>query len=177
MNMTSIQNFDINALTPIFNHILKNVRYEDRADVKSESIVRILNAIHTGKINKNLFTFAHTVVQRTVFDYYRKNNRMIVKHSTLVNFCDGAHEENNTSVDSFSYKTEEVGYDLSDVKNDYFNNKVRFTPQERKIIEYMLFTEEGMDMKPTEISNLLDLNKSHASRAMNKLKKICQEYA
>jgi RNA polymerase sigma factor (sigma-70 family) len=172
---TSVSNFDLNALTPIFNFVLKGVRQEDREDVKSESIVRILTAVDKGNIKKDLFTFAHTVVQRTVFDYYRKNNRMITKSSTLVNFCDGADEEQGSTVDYFSQRDIEHGYGLSDVKNDYLNNKSVFTPQESRIIDYMLFTEEGMDMKPTEISNMMGLNKSHASRAMNKLKKVCQD--
>jgi RNA polymerase sigma factor (sigma-70 family) len=171
---TTVANFDINSLKPIFSFVLKGVRQEDREEVKAEAVLRILTAIDKGQVKKDIFTFSHTVVQRAVYDYYRKNNRMITKNSTLVNYCDGADEEQGSTVDFFSYATEEVGYGLSDVKTDYLNNLSEFTPQQRKIIDFMLFTEEGMDMKPTEISNLLGLDKSHASRAMNKLKKVCQ---
>lgn len=171
---TTISNFDIKSLTPIFKFILKGVRSEDREEVQSEAVLRILTAIDKGQVKKDIFTFSHTVVQRAVFDYYRKNNRMINKNSTSVNFCDGADEEYGSTIDYFSYATEEIGYGLSDVKTDYLNNLCMFTPQQRRIIDFMLFTEEGIDMKPTEISNLLGLNKSHASRAMKTLKKLCQ---
>ncbi|WP_151736420.1 sigma factor ['Paenibacillus yunnanensis' Narsing Rao et al. 2020] len=174
MDKTTVQDFDINSLNPIFNFVLKGVRREDREDVKSESIVRILNAIENDKIKKDVFTFAHTVVQRTVYDYYRKNKRMITRASTLVNFCDGTDEERGSTNEYFSFKTEEYGYRISDIRNDYRINRSSFTAQESKIIEFMLFTEEGIDMKPTEISNHLGINKSHASRAMTKFKKLCQ---
>ncbi|OBZ11874.1 RNA polymerase subunit sigma-24 [Bacillus sp. FJAT-27264] len=171
---TTVQNFNIESMTPIFNFVLKGVRHEDREEVRSEAVLRVLTAINGGKIKKDVFTFAHTVVQRTVYDHYRRNNRLITKNSTSVNFCDGADEEHGSTIDYFSYATVDVGFGLSDVKNDYLNNISEFTTQERKIMDFMLFTEEGMDMKPTEISNMLGINKSHASRAMNKLKKVCQ---
>lgn len=173
-NQTTVANFDIETLTPIFNFVLKGVKHEDREEVKSEAVLRILTAIDKRQVKKDVFTFSHTVVQRAVYDYYRKNNRMITKNSTLVNYCDGADEEQGSTIDFFSYATEEVGYGLSDVKTDYLNNHSEFTPQQRRIIDFMLFTEGGIDMKPTEISNLLGLDKSHASRAMSKLKKLCQ---
>lgn len=171
---TTVQNFDIDTLKPIFNFVLKGVRYEDREEVKAEAVLRILTAIDKGQVKKDVFTFSHTVVQRTVYDYYRKNNRMITKNSTLVNYCDGADEEMGSTIDYFSQAVEEIGYGLADVKNDYLNNISEFTPQQRRIIDFMLFTEEGMDMKPTEISNLLGIDKTHASRAMTKLKKVCR---
>jgi len=170
----TVQTFDPNRLKPIFDFFLPRVKEEDREDVKSDSILRILTAVEKRKIKSDIFTFAHTIVQRTVFDYYRQKNRKIAQASILVNFCDGADDEMGSTIDYFSYQVKEAGYDLSDVRNDYYCHISEFTPQERKIIDYMLFMEEGMGMKPTEISNRLGVNKSHASRAMNKLKKICQ---
>lgn len=166
------QNLDLNRIQPIFDHLLKGVERENRMEVMNESIIRLLEAQQREEV-RDIFTYAHTVIRRTVFDYFRKNKRMIVQATILVNFCDGADEEEGTTVDNFRYETNEAGYGLADVRNDYFNNKSVFTPQESRIIDYMLFTDEGMDMKPTEISNTLGINKSHASRAMNKLKKVC----
>lgn len=173
-NVTTVANFDINILNPIFDFVLTGVKEADREDVKQDSIVRILTAISKGKVQKDIFNFSYTVIQRTVYDYYRKKKRKITTNSILVNFCDGADEEEGSTVDYFTYETDEKGYDIADVRNDYFNNIDEFTKQEQKIIDFMLFTEEGMGMKPTEISNFLRLNKSHASRAMNKLRKVCQ---
>ncbi|MWV43072.1 sigma-70 family RNA polymerase sigma factor [Paenibacillus sp. HJL G12] len=173
-SIPTVQTFDPNRLNPIFDFFLPKVKEEDREDVKSDSILRILTAVEKRTIKSDIFTFAHTIVQRTVFDYYRQKNRKITKASISVNFCDGADEESGSTIDYFSYEVEEVGYHLSDVRYDYLIHITDFTPQERKIIDYMLFVEEGMDMKPTEISNQLGLNKSHASRAMKKLKKVCR---
>ncbi|XOS93650.1 hypothetical protein ACLMAB_09485 [Brevibacillus laterosporus] len=91
----------------------------------------------------------------------------------MVHFCDGADDEKGSTTDYFYGVDYEVGYGLADVRNDYLFHKHLFTNQEQKIISYMLFTEDGIDMKPTQISNQLGLNKSHASRAMNKLKHVC----
>jgi len=174
MTTSKVANFNIESLTPIFNFILRGVRQDERDEVKSEAVLRILTAIDKGHVKKDMFAFSHTVVRRTVYDYYRRNNRMISKNSTSVNFCDGADEEKGSTIDYFSYATEEVGYSLSDVRNDYINNINEFTPQQRRILVHMLFTEDGMDMKPAEIANYLGLDKSHASRAMSKLRKVCQ---
>lgn len=173
-NVATVANFDINILNPIFDYVLAGVREADREDVKQDSIVRILTALSGDKVQKDIFNFSYTVIQRTVFDYYRKKKRKITTNSTLVNFCDGADEEEGSTVDYFTYETDEKGYGIADVRNDYLNNIDKFTKQEQKIINFMLFTEEGMDMSLSEISNQLGLNKSHATRAMQKLKKVCQ---
>lgn len=164
---------DIGILNPIFDFVLSGVHIADREDVKHDSIVRILTAMNKGAIKKDLFTFSYTVIRRTVMDYYRKKRRMIIQKSTMVHFCDGADDEKGSTVDHFYGVDYEVGYGLADVRNDYLFHKHLFTNQEQKIISYMLFTEDGIDMKPTQISNQLGLNKSHASRAMNKLKHVC----
>ncbi|ALA07269.1 putative DNA-directed RNA polymerase subunit sigma-24 [Brevibacillus phage SecTim467] len=171
---TTVATFDINSLNPILNLCLKDINRRDREDVKQDAIVRVLTVINKGVIKKNLFNCLRTVIQRTVFDYYRKKNRMIVQNSVLVNYSDGADEEKGSTIDTFSHESVEMGYELSEVKNDYLNNISKFTPQQRRVIDFMLFTEEGMDMRPTEISNLLGLDKSHASRAMKMLKQVCQ---
>lgn len=171
---TATVTFDLDVLNPIFDFVLPKVKEDDREEIKHDSIVRILTAIRDNKIKSDLFTFSHTVIRRTVTDYYRKKGNMINSNSTSVNFCDGADEDQGSTVDYFSYETREVGYDMSDVRNSYLVNIGEFTKQERKIVDYMLFTEDGMDMKPTEIANLLGIHKSHASRAMKTLKRVCQ---
>jgi RNA polymerase sigma factor (sigma-70 family) len=173
-NVATVANFDINILNPIFDYVLTGVKEADREEVKHDSIVRILTALSDGKIQKDIFNFSHTVIQRTVFDYYRKKTRKITTNSTLVNFNDGADEEVGSTVEFFSYETDEQGYGIAEVRIDYLNNIDKFTKQEQKVIDFMLFTEEGMDMSLTEISNQLGVHKSHATRAMQKLKKVCQ---
>ncbi|MBD8498870.1 sigma-70 family RNA polymerase sigma factor [Paenibacillus arenosi] len=171
---TNISTFDISSLNQIFNVVLKGVNSRDREDVKSEAIVRVLTEIDKGSIKTNAYSFMRTVIQRTVFDYYRKNRRKITQNTLLVHYSDGEMNDLDSTVTTFTYGTTEFGYSMVELRNDYLNNISLFTAQETKIIDFMLFTEEGMGMKPTEISNLLEINKSHASRAMKKLKQICQ---
>ncbi len=66
----------------------------------------------------------------------------------------------------------DYGFKLADVKVDYLSNRNRFTKQEQRIINFMLFTEEGMDMKPAETAHYLDIHKSHACRAVKKLREL-----
>jgi RNA polymerase sigma factor (sigma-70 family) len=172
---TSDVTFDLQKIEPIFNFMLGKVNVNDRKDIMHDAIVKILEAIENNKINTSLYSFSHTVVRRTVTDYYRRKYNMINSNSISVHWSDGIDEEKGKiGVYAFSHRSEEVGYRISDVRNSYLFNIKTFTTQERKIIDYMLYTEDGLDMKPTEISNMLGINKSHASRAMSKLRKVCQ---
>lgn len=172
--MLTVADFDINELNHIFEHILnKQVRYDDREDVKSDAVLRILEEVHKNSIKTNFISFAHTVIQRTVIEYYRKKNRMIVKNSTSVNFCDGVDKDVGSTVDFFSYKIEDKGYEMSDVRTDYLNNIGLFTKTEQLVMNELLFNKDCYDMKMSEISRRLGLDKSHATRAFKKLRKLC----
>ncbi|MFC7561289.1 hypothetical protein ACFQY3_23690 [Paenibacillus farraposensis] len=72
----------------------------------------------------------------------------------------------------YSVQVNDYGFKLTEVKVDYLSNRNRFTKQEQRILNFMLFTEEGMDMKPTEIAHYLDIHKSHACRAVKKLREL-----
>ncbi|AET59753.1 hypothetical protein HPL003_15010 [Paenibacillus terrae HPL-003] len=171
MITTNVSSFNPDTLNHIFNFILRGVNEEDREDVKQDSIVQILTAIHNGNIKKDISTFSHTVIKRSVVDYYRKKKRKITQFSTTVNFCDGTDEE-GSKANYYSVQVNDYGFKLADVKVDYLSNRSRFTKQEQRIINFMLFTEEGMDMKPAEIAHYLDIHKSHACRAVKKLREL-----
>lgn len=74
----------------------------------------------------------------------------------------------------YSVQVHDYGFELANIRIDYMSNINKFTKQEQRIINFMLLTEEGMDMKPTEIAHYLDIHKSHASRAMKKLRTLCE---
>lgn len=177
VNINSLT-LDVNALQPIFDFVLRPVSQDDREDVKHDSIIRLMTALEKkgNKVTQDtLFSFAHSVVQKTVLDYFRKRNTKKRKDSILHNYSDDyeAIEDGGNPKDHFSAPVEEKGYVWSEIRSDYENNINQFTNQERKVIDYLLFTEEGRSMKATEITNILGLNKSHGSRAMSKLTAIC----
>lgn len=72
MITTNVSSFNPDTLNHIFNFILRGVNEEDREDVKQDSIVKILTAINKGTIKKDISTFSHTIIKRSVVDYYRK---------------------------------------------------------------------------------------------------------
>lgn len=74
MITTNVSSFNPDTLNHIFNFILRGVNEEDREDVKQDSIVKILTAINKGTIKKDISTFSHTIIKRSVVDYYRKKN-------------------------------------------------------------------------------------------------------
>ncbi|WP_018884242.1 RNA polymerase sigma factor [Paenibacillus massiliensis] len=169
----TVADFDVRMMTPIFKTLLYKVNRDEREDVKSIAVLKVLEGIQKGAVKKDLFSYAYSIVKFVVVDHIRRNNRKINRASTLVNFCDGADEEVGGSADYFCYKVEEPGYEVSIVRADYEANIQKFSPQQRKIVEYMIYKEEGMDIPPGGVAISLGLNKCHASRAMAKMQKFC----
>jgi len=179
-------NLDLNILKPIFDFELFKVRHQDKEDVKQTAILRILESMKnytSEELPENkLFSFCQVIVKRTVVDYYRRSSRMIEQASTSVNFCDDVKDKNVSvgdgaegGADTFSVEVEDNSYGVADIRIDYQNNSHKFTPQERKVIEYLLFNEEGAGMNMAEISSELGINKSHATRALKKLREVCAD--
>jgi len=172
---TVISNFDF--LKPIFDFELFKVCLQDKEDVKQTAILRILTSLKNPRYTvteKTLFSFALIIVRRTVTDYYRLAGRMIEQKSTPVNFCDDVDKQTGSGgTEAFSSIVFDNGYNVADIRIDYENSKSEFTPKERRIIEYLLFTKYGTGMNMADISAELGINKSHATRAIKKLRNIC----
>lgn len=179
--MTTV-NLDLNILKPIFDFELFKVNAQDKEDVKQTAILRILMALKNYDSEQlpedKLFSFAQVIVKRTVVDYYRRASRKIEQSSTTVNFCDGGAEDTRESEhpsDYFYIATDDSGYRVAGIRVDYQNNCHKFTPQERRIVEYLLFNSNGKGMNMAEISSELGVNKSHATRALKKLREVCAD--
>jgi RNA polymerase sigma factor (sigma-70 family) len=177
-------NLDLNILKPIFDFELFKVRQQDKDDVKQTAILRILESLKnytSEELPENkLFSFAQVIVKRTVVDYYRKSGRKIEQNTTSVFFADGQAGSDSdmgeaTDEKSFATSADDVNYEVADIRTDYENNSHKFTPQERKIIDYLLFNENGSGMNMAEISAELGINKSHATRALKKLREVCAD--
>jgi DNA-directed RNA polymerase specialized sigma subunit, sigma24 homolog len=176
MHNTVSLNLDI--LKPIFDFELFKVKDQDKEDVKQDCIVEILSALP--KYSKEqlpddkLFSFAQVIVKRVVVDYFRRMNRKIVQNSTSVNFCDGVEEDSGAGgADAFSASVKDYGFDITTLRLDYQRNAHRFTPNERRIVELMLFNEDTLGMDVSEAYNALGLHKSHGARALKKLREFC----
>lgn len=162
------------SMNKIFSFELFKVRTQDKEDVKQDCIIRILKALKTQEVPQDkLPAFCQTIIKRTVVDYYRRTNRMIDQNSTTVFFADGYGEEENgdTSV-SYAHESTDYGYDVSDIRVDFELNRSKFTPTEQEVIEYMLYSSEGLAMNLAEIAAELNVNKSHTTRAFKKLREI-----
>lgn len=162
------------SMTKIFNFELFKVKAQDRDDVKQDCIVRIMKALKKQEIEESKIpSFCQTIIKRTVVDYYRSTNRMIDKASTSVFFSDGfGDEDGDSEVASFAHESEDLGFDITDIRIDFNLNRHRFTPTEQTAIEYMLASHEGMAMNLAEIAVELQINKSHTTRAFKKLRGI-----
>lgn len=171
---------NLDLLKPIFDFELFKVRAQDKEDVKQTAILRILTSMQKYDNDQlpedKLFSFAQVIVKRTVVDYYRKSSRKIEQNSTFVNFCDNVDEETGSGgADAFNTTVDDYGYEVADIRLDYQNNCNKFTPQERRVVEYLLFNENGKGMNMAEISSELGVNKSHATRALKKLREVCAD--
>lgn len=173
-------NLNLDILKPIFDFELFKVKAQDKEDVKQTAILNILTALEkydSGQLpHDKLFSFAQVIVKRTVVDYYRRVNRKIEQNSTSVNWCDNVDEETGSGgADAFNTTVEDYGYEVADIRLDYLNNAHKFTPQERRIVEYMLFNKEGEGMELPEVYKKLGIHKSHGARALKKLREVCAD--
>lgn len=180
VSKVSAQNFSMDFLNTksmktIFRFELYKVKPQDKDDVKQDAIVRIMKSLKSQEVELDkLPAFCQTIIKRTVVDYYRKSNRMVDKNSTSVFFCDGSTEDSSSEGEGegFWVESEDHNYSLSDVRVDFETNRDNFTPTEQQAIEYLLYNAQGMAMSLAEIARELKINKSHTTRAMNKLKTI-----
>lgn len=168
------------SMRKIFEYELFKVKAQDKEDVKNDSIVRILKALSKHKVRADKLTsFCQTVVRRTVVDYFRYRNRKIEANTDVMFFSDGYDydkenevledgEESTTLQSSSDYL-----YELSDVRLMFERNKKRFTPSELRAVEKWLYDETAYTMTVSELSRELHIDKSHATRAMKKLREIC----
>lgn len=170
----TVESFDASILVPIFKKNARLVKSQDQEEVWATATLRILEEINKGTVITSIKSFCGTIISRTIADYYRYNNRMISRSSTSVNFCDNSEEESRSGADAFYVAIQDFGYSLSEVRSDYEANMVMFTPRERTILDYMLYEEDALDMIPTEVARTVGLDRSHASNAVRKLKKLCQ---
>lgn len=173
-------NFDLNILKPIFDFELFKVSQQDKEDVKQTALLRILTAAQDKTEEElpqdKLFSFAQTIVKRTVADHFRRLTRKVEINNTLVNFCDDVEEDSGAGgADAFSCIVFESGFDVADIRLDYHNNSHKFTPKERQVINFLLFNEEGLGMSMTEISAELGVDKARATYALKKLREVCAD--
>jgi RNA polymerase sigma factor (sigma-70 family) len=171
---------DLNTLKPIFDFELFKVRQQDREDVKQDAILEILSSLPKYDSEtlppEKLFSFSQKIVKRVVVDYYRRINRKIDQNSVSVNFCDDVEEDAESGgADAFNLAVEDYNFSISGVRADYHRNIRKFTPTEKRVIEHLLYNEDGRGMTMADISSELGINKSHATRAVQKLRAICNK--
>ncbi|MDR4436221.1 RNA polymerase sigma factor [Bacillus tequilensis] len=193
MTATTINSNNINEIVmdllnstymkKVFNFELFKIKLQDKDDVKQDCIIQILSALKKQNVTPdNLQSFCHTIIRRTVVDYYRKANRKIEQNSSTFFFCDGIRDgisaesnqgENHPTNHTFVVSSDEHGYDIFNVKHDFETNRHRFTPTEQNAIEFMLSNHVSMSLSLAEIAEELQINKSHTTRAFKKLRDIC----
>lgn len=167
---------ETSSMKKIFSYELRKVCMQDRVDVRQNCVLEILKALRrtNNEITQEKFpAFCQTIIRRTVVDYYRKTNRMINQVTTLVNYCDGADDDVGSTVDYFSIEVKDLSYEIVELKTDYSRNITKFTKREREVLDFMLFDSQGMFMSMAEIARELQMNKSSATRAVQKLRQLC----
>lgn len=160
---------------------------QDLDDVKQSAILRVLSEIRRLKDQQNyevpeskLFNFTYTIIQRTIIDHYRRKNRKIEQATLLMDYSDGhSYLDDDPRHIAFSFICqttmgyEENGYKIALLRADFARQTHKFSRQERKVIELMLASEEGQGMIMADLAKELGINKSHATRALKKLRQVC----
>ncbi len=164
----------------------RKINYQDIDDVKQSAILRMLTELKRLKEEESyeipeskLFNFAYTIIQRTIVDHYRRKNRKIEKASVYTPFHpfgETSYSE-KTVIEEQMYSSsliiQDHGFDVAVLRADFSQNFDRFSKQEQKVISLMLDSEDGQGMNLTELARELGINKSHATRALSKLRLVC----
>jgi RNA polymerase sigma factor (sigma-70 family) len=150
------------------------VNKQDVEDVKQSAILRYLTELNRQEIPEcKLFNFSFTIIKRTIADHYRRQNRKIEKSTQLVGvFGESYASGGEDSV--YCLAVEDSGYEVAELKADFAAHAHLFSRQERRVIELMLGSEEGQGNILIDLARELGINKSHATRALTKLRQICR---
>lgn len=173
--------WDIQSFKPIFDFELRHVNPQDREDIMQTALLKLFIALKNKRDqpdeylnSENVGGLLRTIARCTVIDYYRKRKNLIEANSFAVHWNDGYDEKSHSgSTKYFHVSYHEHGYEVSEIRNDYYTHRERFTPQEKRVIDYLLEEMEGAGELLSEISVKLNVHKSHATRALQKLRKIC----
>lgn len=169
----SVISLQLEALNKLIDKELTKVNIQDRDDVKQDALIKIFLAEQKQQIS-SIKAFTRVVVKRTITDYYRKLNRLMEQNSFLVNFSDSKDQVDGTSsLEGFCVPKSDYGFDIACIRVDYESNKNSFTSREQEVINHLLYNDEAYGMRVTDLANALSINKSHVTRAVKKLRKIC----
>jgi hypothetical protein len=173
--MSAFQNIDFNKLMDVVGYETRKVVESDRADVQQNIFERLLKQLKKNPdyatTEKQIGGLCRDIARKAVADYFRHINTLKVSSTACVFFADPVDEREDSAADSFYATTEEIGYELVNLRLDFYKHQHAFSPQERRVIEHKL-TEEGLDMSWADISAELGINKSHASRAKAKFENV-----
>lgn len=164
-------------MTAINNVVYRKVGTQDGEDVSQNALMKTFKAIERklgkGEAIKNFGGLASTIASGCVSDYYREGKRLMDANSFAVCFNDGVEEDGEDVMDFFSVESVETGYGISEMRADYELNKSAFTGREQEVIDQLLYNSDAYAMNTAELAGSLEINKSHASRAITKLRGIC----
>ena len=175
------------SLKKILFYELYRVSKQDKEDVKQNCLVEIMKTLSKYEREipkKELPTLCQRIIKNTVADYFRKINRKIEKNTINVVFQDTGEDDSHQHESDYDnvfdeglvvdqYQEKDNTQDWCDITNDYENNISNFTPNEKKVVEYILYKDDGKGASKTEIAQELGVNKSSASRAISKLSEVC----
>jgi len=152
----------------------------DREDTKQSALLNIWRSLSNYTKEdlppEKITSFAQTIVRRTVADYFRSQSK------ATNGFTNTSTDVSVNTDDDSSYsfvlgvedRQAEVSIGISDLRADYTANRDKFSAGEQKVIEKLLFSNEGMGMSMTEITKELGFNKSLATHATTKLRSLCR---
>ncbi|WP_342416616.1 sigma-70 family RNA polymerase sigma factor [Paenibacillus sp. FSL R10-2782] len=170
-----VSNFDF--LKPVFDFELFKVAHQDKEDVKQTAILRILESVSnytSEELPENkLFSFCQVIVKRTVADYYRRSSRLIEQKTMSIDWNGYNSKGEISGGGALSPTSDDYSYDIALLRHDFTQHRHLFSPQERKVLEHLLFSRDGIGMNMADICSELNINKSHASRAYKKLRTVC----
>ena len=175
----------LDSLQKKLNYALQKVDYQDREDVKQEVLLKILKAARRRPHLLNddmqeLVAYSQHIIQGTIADYYKaRNNKPNVKYFAY--YERRQDTDLGSPTEFFILPMREYGYDLSEIRMDYLRHRRKFTKNDRKVLDFLLFDPLGPDLNKSELAEKVKVHKSSVTRAVQnfreKIYSSDEEYA
>ncbi len=171
-NFTATTDHDLSFIYPIFERHAHRVDLQDREDVLSEVLVAVVEKLRSGTAVENLVTYVFSVVKFKITSYLRMKTCAQTKAIKYVHYCDGI-EEDGVAEGSYNASDNDASYLLCEFQIDYEASRSKFSPNEQKVVDFMLYSsEQCVGMKPSAIATHLGLDHAHGCNALRKLKNL-----
>lgn len=152
-----------------------NIIKQEIDDVKQDIFLRIIAKVRKKPevLDYEPFRFVaycNPIIKRAILDYLKKSKSRKNKVLYFGYYDYRKDMDSNTPfetpLDFLLYPVKDIRYSLVEVKMDYIRHRNKFTKNEQKVLDFLLFDPSGLDLNYNEIAEKVKVHKSSVTRAV-----------